>query len=548
MRAALAFSLLLAGCGDDATLTELVVVVDTDLSVPDEVSRIGLRVVGSDGRMVFDGDVDLSAPGAPARPLTLGLTPAGDSLGPIVVAAVAIAPADAPVVSAAARTSFVEGRRRMLRLLLERVCVGVPCAEGTTCRGGACDVEDVAPEGLPAWTGEAPPPLGVGDAGPPAEDGGVDAGVDAGVDGGAPACDPRVESLCECTTEADCVDSACVAGFCLAGVAEVAIGPDHMCALPRRDGPVLCRGQNTFGQLGYEAAGASSAFGAVVGLEDAVAVSVGGEHSCALRATEAVVCWGANASGQLGDGSRTASGAPVVVGVPRADAIASGGDHTCALRSGGVYCWGRNDLGQVGDGTREDRLEPNPVPTLSGAVMVATGAAFTCAIVGDARSVQCWGSNTHGVLGDPAFAGTESSTPVEVVGVREAAELALGRTHACVRFEGGLVSCWGQGDSGQIGDGATEDRATATPTLDFGLARRVYVGFQHSCALRGDDQLHCWGSNGMGQLVLEGVGMLPRPQRVSGPTERVVGAQAGGFTTCLQGAGAGLRCAGTLEL
>jgi alpha-tubulin suppressor-like RCC1 family protein len=84
-----------------------------------------------------------------------------------------------------------------------------------------------------------------------------------------------------------------------------------------------------------------------------------------VKADGSVWCWGANGSGQLGNGSTAPSLVPVQVssGVLFAS-VDAGAQHTCALdRAGAAYCWGSGLDGALGDGSVLDRLSPVPVAT-----------------------------------------------------------------------------------------------------------------------------------------------------------------------------------------
>src|SRR5690606_18366594 len=101
------------------------------------------------------------------------------------------------------------------------------------------------------------------------------------------------------------------------------------------------------------------------------------------------------------------------------------GEHTCVLReSGAVACWGKNSDGQLGDGGRADLPRATPVPGLSTMSEVAAGGNFTCAR-NNAGQVRCWGNNEDGQLGDGAGAkpGARSTRPVVVAGLSDAVEL-----------------------------------------------------------------------------------------------------------------------------
>jgi alpha-tubulin suppressor-like RCC1 family protein len=159
----------------------------------------------------------------------------------------------------------------------------------------------------------------------------------------------------------------------------------------------------------------------VQGLHSGVqAIAAGGYHTCAVTAAGQVKCWGANASGQLGDGATVQRVAPVdVIGLAGGvSAIGAGGCHTCALmdtvQGGGIQCWGDNGHGQLGDGTTTLRTTPVAVFGLSGgADAVAAGTRHSCAVVQEDR-LTCWGRNEYGQLGDGST--QDRTTPIFVAG------------------------------------------------------------------------------------------------------------------------------------
>lgn len=98
----------------------------------------------------------------------------------------------------------------------------------------------------------------------------------------------------------------------------------------------------------------------VAGVSDAVTVAAGGAHACVIRGNAKLWCWGDNAHGQLGDGTRVHRNVPVEVrGIGEVTAVAASEGHTCAqARDGSLWCWGRNRDGEFGDGSAEDRDLP----------------------------------------------------------------------------------------------------------------------------------------------------------------------------------------------
>jgi Regulator of chromosome condensation (RCC1) repeat len=152
-------------------------------------------------------------------------------------------------------------------------------------------------------------------------------------------------------------------------------------------------------------------------LGSAVPIATGYYHSCAVTGASGVACWGENGSGQLGDGTTTERHTPVQVSglTSGVVAIAAGDYYTCALTdAGAVLCWGRNAEGHLGDGTTIQRHTPVPVSGLtSGIVAIAGGGDHTCALTDDG-AVACWGWNVFGQLGDGTT--TERHTPTAVTG------------------------------------------------------------------------------------------------------------------------------------
>ena len=142
-------------------------------------------------------------------------------------------------------------------------------------------------------------------------------------------------------------------------------------------------------------------------------------------------------------------------------ALAAGGIHTCAVtKEQRLMCWGDNSQGQLGVGTFTDHLGPVLVKGIRRFPVwsVAAGDLFTCAIVGDAQRVVCWGQNSDGQLGDGTT--TNQNVPVFVQGLRNVAQIGAGARHACARLDNGRVKCWGDNSFGQLGNGTMADSHT----------------------------------------------------------------------------------------
>ena len=320
---------------------------------------------------------------------------------------------------------------------------------------------------------------------------------------------------------------ACVAASCAANpIVALSAGGSASCVL-RQSGGVSCWGRNDDGQLGDGTVTPRSASVSVSGLTDAIALAAGERHACAVRAAGTVVCWGADDTGQLGDGGGADQQTPIAVpGVAGATAVVAGSGFSCALLADrSAVCWGDDSDGEIGDGAPSTTPRaPTPVMGLGGARSLSAHWQHTCAIVSDG-SVACWGSNASGQLGDGTV--VNRAQPVAVPGLQNVVAIATGLSHTCA-MTAGAVHCWGDNSQGQLGSNASGSSGSTMqpmtqPTLVPIVIDPVAIaaGAQHTCAVRLNGQVLCWGQNSSGQLGNGSMSSLPEPVPVTGLTNGV---------------------------
>ena len=293
-----------------------------------------------------------------------------------------------------------------------------------------------------------------------------------------------------------CGDGVCKSGTCVAPWLAVAAGGMHACAL-RSGGAVWCWGANEYGELGNGTKSDSSPPAAAKNLIGIKAIAVGAYHSCAVKGYGLVNCWGQNSVGQLGDGTNQNRPLPgTVKGLTDIASIASLDAHTCAVDiKGAVFCWGKGTNGQLGDGNLVTSSTAVAVKDLPKALAVSTGGNHSCAVV-DGGAVMCWGAQTYGQLGDGVIAQLNQPKPVAVKGLSGAKALASGFGHTCAVRGDGTVACWGYNKYGSLGNGTNDDSGSFVAPTGLAQVKVLSAGYHHNnCAIDANGIVSCWGYN-----------------------------------------------------
>jgi alpha-tubulin suppressor-like RCC1 family protein len=264
-------------------------------------------------------------------------------------------------------------------------------------------------------------------------------------------------------------------------------------------------------------------------------------------------CWGANGSGRLGLGDEADRSRPVrVVGDVQWTSVAAGSGHSCGLdEAGTVYCWGDNRRGQLGQGDRAARSLPSPVMLPRSATSISASFDHSCAVLLDA-TLYCWGSNGEGELGQAdALAGEDQSAADALEPIRvpldDVRSIDNGQGHTCaIRLDGALF-CWGRNSSHELGP---ETRIQVREPLRIGSDGDwlvVDAGQNHTCALKEDRSAWCWGEN-VGSIDDEGsplgleADIVDEPTRIADVAFRELATDT--FHTCALSADDELSCWG----
>lgn len=436
-------------------------------------------------------------------------------------------------------------------------CVAPQCSTASDCPAGDDCVGELCESGSDGSGSGTPPPIGLSygsnfvlyDEGiaitpnmPSLSDGvatayavtpalpsGLQLNTITGVIDGTPATETTIDlyTVTATTTEGSASDTISIA---VNSRGVIATGSSYACA--RANEGAYCWGIGLKGSLGGNSTSSESVPSQVTGLSVGIEqLAAKGLFTCAVVSGSAT-CWGDGVDGDLGNNAAAESNVPVPVSSLSSgvQSLATGSFFACAVVNGGAECWGANASGQLGDGTTTQSDIPVPVTGLgTGVQAIAAGADHACALLVDG-SLECWGDNGQGELGNNSS--TSSSVPVPVLGLGSGVEaVTAGQEYTCAIVSGGAVMCWGTNGVGQLGDG--NFAASTVPGAVVGLGSNVQsisAGIDHTCALVNGGAM-CWGDNG-GALGDGSNATSPVPVAVSGLGSGVQMVSAGNDASC----------------
>lgn len=275
-------------------------------------------------------------------------------------------------------------------------------------------------------------------------------------------------------------------------------------------------------------------------------ISYGHRHFCAVTTAAELMCWGENDLGQIGNGkfSRSLPDArvtdPTLIIPQGVTAVSAGSGHTCAIVNGALYCWGANTSGEIGNGkTDADAYKiGTTLPAMiipANVKAVSAGGMHTCAIVGE--DLQCWGGNYSGQIGTDSLKGN-TSKPVTIIKGGVSA-VSAGSAHTCAVVRGDLW-CWGSNTDGQIGNGSMGNNAFAPVKVISGRVSAVTAARYNTCAIV-DGALQCWGKNVNNAFVPDATANVLTPRTIISGGVRAIAMSDARYCAVVRGA---LQCWG----
>ncbi|MBR3933924.1 MAG: hypothetical protein IKJ68_08480 [Clostridia bacterium] len=293
----------------------------------------------------------------------------------------------------------------------------------------------------------------------------------------------------------------------------ISLGNSHS-GIIKNDDSLWLWGYNSYGQIGNGESGFSKEERVPVKIMDNVkAVSLGKNHSAAIKNDGSLWLWGNNEYGRVGNGEYKygkESKTPVKI-MDNVKSVSLGDNHSAAIKNdGSLWMWGNNEYGQIGNGeSGDDKISETPIKIMDNVITVSLGDGYSAAIKNDG-SLWMWGNNEYGQIGNGESGDDKiSKIPVKIMDNVKDVSLSCSQNvtadywgnHSAAIKDDGSLWMWGYNGCGQIGNGESgEDKILEIPVKVMDNVKVVSLGSLHSSAIREDGSLWMWGHNYYGQL------------------------------------------------
>lgn len=259
-------------------------------------------------------------------------------------------------------------------------------------------------------------------------------------------------------------------------------------------------GRNSFGQVGYGVVRDDTVKNIQPVLENVVDFFAGEQNSAAITEDGTVYIWGANHSGQNGDGTNTGYISPTIIknynetGDTLVD-FAMGKDVIFALAEDGtLYATGTNGDNQLG-GT--EKFHKTPVVVLEDVAQIATNGTFSMALKNDG-TLWVTGEGKRGQLGLGADV-DDAEGWTQVTTITDVADIALGEEFTLVLKTDGTVWGVGRNNKNQLGVETEEKYSNEWVQIAEGAAT-IFADSANAGMIKTDGTLWMWGDNSKGQV------------------------------------------------
>ena len=353
------------------------------------------------------------------------------------------------------------------------------------------------------------------------------------------------------------------------GVVELVSSHDHTCAR-KVDDRVHCWGDNTYGQLGDGSSTLREDPGPPVkGVEDALAVSVTQNLSCAATRGDEILCWGFDSSEGLGRDIHHIH----TVDSLKASSLAASGRSTCVVdQRGQLQCWGSDMVEQVGITLA---AAPQPLDLPIGTELRGMLASWNLCVLGSSGKLSCGSWQLNGPGQPPSFdvslsldntqALTSTMSPTCVIAgrgrrgtlrcgadfsqfkavgeLRGVKAVSAANMRVCVVQGGGRVSCFGE--MSYYGDRSPPPREIVA-VRSVQKARALASSNNTDCALQANGRVRCWGARVETQWSGDGRTLLAASYKSDNARDielsDVVQISGAGTRTCALDSGGNVRC------